>query len=227
MATAILQARIGSSRLPGKTLMEMGGKPMLWHAATTLRTSPGVDTLVLAVPEGERDDPLERLSGEWGVACVRGPEDDVLSRFVRAAEAFPDDFYFRATGDNPVLDRDNPLRTLRFLREKRADYVCEAGLPLGTLVEGFTREALLRTQREAAQPYDREHVTMYMKKSGRFHAAFPACPPDRRWPELSLTVDTAEDFARVRTVVESLYGNGVPDFLKVIDFFREKGATEP
>ncbi len=226
MATLILQARMGSTRLPGKALRLMAGRPMLWYAVETLRHAPAVDRLVMAIPDGRPDDELAGRAAEWGIECVRGPEADVLARFHLAARAFPDDVYLRATGDNPLPDRENPGRTLRVLIAGGFDYACETGMPLGSVVEAFSRAALEKAQREATRADDREHVTLCMKRGGGFRAAFPPCPEDRRWPELRLTVDTAADFERAEKIVAAVQrGPGGPDFLDVIRHCRKPAGA--
>ncbi len=218
MATAILQARTGSTRLPNKALLPMGGRPMLYYSVAALRLSAAVDRIVLAIPDRKGDDPLAELAREWGIDCFRGDENDVLARFVGAAAAFPDRVYFRATGDNPLPDPGNPGRTLIELEKTGAEYACETGMPLGTVVEAFTAAALERCGGKAMAPANREHVTLYMKESGAFRCRFFPAPPPFFHPDWRLTVDTPEDYVRVRRILESFAGQGdSPPFSQVIE----------
>ncbi|HNX96527.1 MAG TPA: NTP transferase domain-containing protein [Candidatus Aminicenantes bacterium] len=217
MATALLQARTGSTRLPGKALLPIGGRPMLYYSVAALKLSPAVSRIVLAVPDLRGDDPLEALAAQWGIDCFRGDEEDVLARFAAAAAEFPDRWYFRATGDNPLLDPGNPGRTLSRLVEAGAEYACETDMPLGTVVEAFTAAALARCHREAKTARDREHVTLYMKESGTFACRFFPAPEPFRHPDWRLTVDTPEDYRRDRRLLEALAGEGYPDFATVIE----------
>jgi len=166
--TAIIQARMGSSRLPGKAMMNMGGKPLLWYVIATLKQSPAVRQIVVAVPDTPADHVLLELARQMGVQAFGGSEENVLERFYLAARAFPDDYYFRATGDNPILDSANPERSLRYLITHRLDYACEDKLPVGCVVEAFTANALEKSFCEGTSPEDIEHVTWYIKKSGKF-----------------------------------------------------------
>lgn len=229
MATVILQARVGSTRLPGKALMPIRGKPMLFYTVETLKKSPAADRVVLAIPDNPKDDPLVELSREWGIDCFRGSEPDVLERFYLAAGQFKDTYYFRATGDNPVLDYTNLQRLLEILENKdgtggnRRDYAVEKGLPLGAGVEAFTYEALEKCYNEAHSHDDREHVTLYMKKSGGFNTVRIDAPAGYRYPKLRLTVDYPEDFQRATAIIENLYRDGIPPFDRVIEFCRQNG----
>lgn len=226
MATVILQARSGSTRLPGKALMKVLGRPMVWYSVATLRQAPGVSRIVMAIPDNSRDDILAEYAAEWGVFCFRGSEEDVLSRFQGAARAFPDQFYFRATGDNPILDIANPGRLLAVLQETGCDYAAERGLPLGSAVEGFTAEALERCHVQAVAPEDREHVTLFMKRPENgvhFRPRFPPAPPEYTFPKLRLTVDYPEDFQRASEIITALYSGGVPEFSIILDYARTRG----
>jgi spore coat polysaccharide biosynthesis protein SpsF len=222
MATVILQARMGSTRLRGKVLAPILQRPMLWYTIETLKRSPVVNRIVLAAPEKEEDEPLTELAKEWGIDFFRGSELDVLKRFYDASMQFKDDYYFRATGDNPIIDSKNPQRSLHYLIDGRLDYVAETGLPLGAVVEVFTREALERAHKEGTSPEDREHVTWYMKKSGTFNIRFVQGPPELSFPELRLTVDVPEDLKRVTAIIENLYRDGIPGFEDVITFAKKE-----
>lgn len=223
-ATVLLQARTGSKRLPGKVLRPAAGRPMLWYTVRTLQLSPGVEKIVLATTELAADDVLVEAAAAWGIATFRGPEEDVLARLAAAARQFPAGYYLRATGDNPVLDLNNPLRSLNFLLNEKLDYCAEKGLPVGSIVEVFTAEALQKADREAVLPADREHVTLYMKRSPSFRRAFPQAPDELCFPELSLTVDTRADFERAAFILEKLYRKGIPPFAEVLALCRENPA---
>ncbi len=209
-----------STRLPGKVLMELEGRPLLWYALRALRRSPAVGRVILATSFTAEDDPLEKWARDEDLPCVRGSEEDVLGRFYETACLFPDACYFRATGDNPFPDSGNPGRTLEVLLEQRADYACETGMPVGAVVECFTREALVRCHREAGGAEDREHVTLFMRRSGSFRTAcFPA-PEEYRCGGIRLTVDYPEDFRRAARIAQALFREGEPDFGRVLDYCR-------
>jgi spore coat polysaccharide biosynthesis protein SpsF len=199
-AGIVLQARMASTRLPGKALEHLAGRPLLEHCLRRLMAG-SVARVVLATTTLEEDSPLCYLATRLGVAVYRGGGADVLDRMAKAAEAFDLDPVVRATGDNPAVDVDAPRRVLAALRSLRVDYVCEDGLPVGAAVEAVTREALLRAAREARDPDDREHVTTWVKRrSDLWNLAFPAAPEALRHPELRVTVDTPADLAHVRAL---------------------------
>ncbi|HLP46711.1 MAG TPA: NTP transferase domain-containing protein [Candidatus Kapabacteria bacterium] len=223
MATVLLQARLGSVRLPGKVLLPILGKPMLHYTVETLKLSPAVDRVVLVIPMNPADDPLVDFALQHDIPCFRGSEQNVLDRFYRAACLFKDRYYFRATGDNPILDYGHPQRLLTHLIERGCDYTGERGMPVGSVVEGFTFEALEKCFKEAAAVEDLEHVTLYMKRSGRFNVSYIDAPAACYLPQLRLTVDYREDFERVTGIIEDLYREKVPLFEEVIAFSKKQG----
>ena len=196
----LLQARLASTRLPGKALEHIAGRPLLEHCLRRLMAG-SVARVVLATTTLEEDSALCDLATRLGVAVYRGSEADVLDRMAKAADAFDLDPVVRATGDNPAVDVDAPRRVLAALKSLHVDYVCEDGLPYGAAVEAVTRDALRRAVREARDPDDREHVTTWVKRHGElWNLAFPAAPPRLRRPELRVTVDTPTDLAYVRSL---------------------------
>ncbi|MCX6584661.1 MAG: glycosyltransferase family protein [Candidatus Aminicenantes bacterium] len=223
MATVLLQARVGSTRLPGKALLPILDKPMLHYTVETLKLSPGVDRVVLAIPVNPADDPLVDFAREHAVDCFRGSEANVLERFYRASLQFKDSFYFRATGDNPVLDYRHPRRLLDHLIASQCDYTGERGMPLGSAVEAFTFGALEKCFKEATSEADLEHVTLYMKQSGRFNVQYFDAPEECFYPQLRLTVDYPEDFQRVSCIIAHLYKEKIPLFEEVIAFSKKQG----
>lgn len=223
MATVLLQARVGSTRLPGKALLPIMGKPMLHYTVETLKLSPVVDRVVLAIPLNPADDPLVDFAREHAVDCFRGSEANVLERFYRASLQFKDTYYFRATGDNPILDYRHPQRLLDHLIANRCDYTGESGMPLGSAVEAFTFGALEKCFKEATSEADLEHVTLFMKQSGRFNVRYIDAPLECFYPQLRLTVDYPEDFQRVTRIIEHLYKDKIPLFAEVIAFSKKQG----
>ncbi len=199
-AGIVLQARMDSSRLPGKAMLPIGDRPLVAHCLRRL-VAAGVARVVLATTDRAQDDPLADVAAQLGVAVFRGEVDDVLARMLGAADAFDLDPVVRATGDNPAVDIQAPGRVLEALRAARADYVVEQGLPYGTAVEAVTRDALRAAAREASAADDREHVTTWVKRqTDRFRIVCPEAPAPLRRPDLRLTVDLPDDLAYVRTL---------------------------
>jgi len=215
--TAVIQARMTSTRLPGKVLRPILGRPMLSLLLERLRHSRTLDALVIAMTANAADDPLQALCESEGVAVFRGDEHDVLGRFqgALAALAPATEVVVRVTSDCPLLDhRLVDVQTGWFL-ENRADLdYASVGpvpkLPNGASVEVFSRAALDRAFVEAAAPYDREHVTPFIQRpENGFRTG--ATPVTIEAPDYRLSVDTPEDFALVTAVFEALYPRD-PDF---------------
>jgi spore coat polysaccharide biosynthesis protein SpsF (cytidylyltransferase family) len=197
-AGIILQARFGSSRLPGKALAIIGGRTVLEHCLRRLMFA-GVAPVVLATTQRPEDDALEAVAKSLGAGVFRGDTSDVLGRFLSAAEAFDFDTIIRATGDNPCVDIQAPGRLLESLRAYAADYAGEEGLPYGAAVEAVTREALVRAGHEAYHAEDREHVTTYVRRNTQaFRVLLLPAPAPLRRPGVRVTVDTPADLAHVR-----------------------------
>jgi spore coat polysaccharide biosynthesis protein SpsF (cytidylyltransferase family) len=223
MATVLLQVRMGSSRFPGKALKEIGGKPMLYYTVETLKKSPAVDRIILATSTKSENDPLEDFAKRFEIAFFRGSESNVLERLYFAATKFKDRYYFKAGGDNPIIDYENPQRVLSHLKENCLDYVQEKRMPLGSVVEVFTFDALEKCYNSASREVEKEHVTLFMKKSKSFYSSYIRAPLEYSYPELRLSVDFPNDFRRVGMIIERLYDRGIPSFNRVIAFAKESG----
>jgi len=204
----VIQARMGSSRLPGKVLMDLHGRPLLERQIERLRRSRTADAIAIATSADERDDAIAALAQRLGIASFRGDEEDVLARFAGAADTFQADVVVRVTADCPLIDPDLLDRCVaRLLDDPGLDYVSntlERTYPRGLDVEVLTRDALERAHREASDPDDREHVTRFVwRQPGRFRLGGVADGDDHsalRW-----TVDTQEDLEVVRAVFDDLY----------------------
>ena len=211
----ILQARCASTRLPGKALERIGKRTLFEHCLHRLLAS-GIDRVVLATTTRHEDDGLAELARKAGALVYRGSADDVLARFAAAAETCQLDPVIRATGDNPAVDPQGAVRLLKLLEETGADYACESGLPIGAGLEAMTAAALHYAASAATTPYDREHVTTFIKSQPRtFRIHTAAAPRDLSEPSLRLTVDTAEDLDWVRDLFERV-GRTYPTVAELI-----------
>jgi spore coat polysaccharide biosynthesis protein SpsF len=198
-AAILLQARMGSARLPGKSLAPLEGRSMLAHCVDRLRARSELPVVVVTTT-GREDDVLATEAARLDVQVVRGPADDVLARYVLAATTLGLSDLIRATADNPAVDMDAPRRTLELLRRTGAGYVLEHGLPYGAAVEAVSCAALRYADLLATEPYDREHVTPLLRRDRRFVALDALAPTALRRPELRFTVDTAEDLEAMRVL---------------------------
>lgn len=198
-AAIVIQARMGSARLPGKSLAPIGGRSLLARVVERL-LHQGELPVVLATTTLLEDDLLCEEADRLGVTVVRGSADDVLGRYGFAASLLGAPAIIRATADNPAVDLDASLRTLDILLRSGADYVVDYGLPLGGTVEAMTTAALVRAAALATEPYDREHVTPFVRRDGRSRAIDALAPTALRRPDLRFTVDTADDLDYLRRI---------------------------
>lgn len=207
---AIVQARMGSTRFPGKVLQDLAGEPLLLRVAGRVARVPNVDRVVIATSDQSRDDPVASLCRAYGYVTFRGDEFDVLGRFCAAAEAYGADHILRVTADAPFFDVDLARATLGRHLQKGADYTHSitafgSGYPAGVGSEAFTRAALIQSCHEATEPYHREHVDEYVHKHPqRFRIETLKAPAILRRPDLDLSVDAPEDLQRARDLYESL-----------------------
>jgi spore coat polysaccharide biosynthesis protein SpsF len=208
-AAIILQARMGSRRLPGKTLALVAGRTVLEHCIERLQARSGLPVVVATTTRND-DDCVADEGRRLGVEVVRGPEDDVLGRFVMAASELSLTDLVRATADNPAVDIDAPRRVLDLRRRTQADHVVEQGLPYGCTVEAVSADALFRAAALTTDPHDREHVTTFIGRDRRFVALRAAAPAAVRRPELRFTIDTPEDLAFVRALFEAAEAISAP-----------------
>lgn len=200
---AIVQARTGSTRLPGKVLLPLAGQPMLARVLRRVQRAAGVDEVVVATTRLPADDGLVELCARLQVRCWRGCELDVLDRYYEAARAFQADVLIRITSDCPLIDPEliGQAVVQYQARQPGLDYLATHEFPRGLDVEVFSHAALERAWRGATDPAWREHVTLFLyRHPEQFHLAELRCPQDLsalRW-----TVDTPEDFELVRRVYE-------------------------
>src|ERR1700675_3995041 len=221
---AIVQARMGSSRLPGKSIADVAGRPLLWHVVHRLRRAKLVDQVVIATGEQNGDDPIAEFCGSEGIACFRGSEEDVLDRYYRAAQASRADTVVRITADCPLIDPAVVDRVIARFQTGDCDYasnVLRYTSPDGLDTEVFSFAALERAWQEARKPSEREHVTPYLR-SGQFRIAniasdSPVPQGKHRW-----TVDYPADLEFVRQVYGVFSANGHFGFQDVLDLLRER-----
>jgi spore coat polysaccharide biosynthesis protein SpsF len=200
---AVIQARMGSQRLPGKSLETIGDRPLLAWTMTSVLAVADLTELVVATTEDPADDPLVALIENAGVRVHRGPVHDVLARCWAAVEGFAPDVVLRQTGDNPFCDPRVAAAQVHALVERGLDYVGIAGWPLGIAAEVCTASALAAAARESIDPAEREHVLPFVyRRPERFRLGNlnPSPPLRAGAASLRFTVDTAEDLAFARSI---------------------------
>ncbi len=200
-AVIILQARMGSRRLPGKVLADIAGRSILAHCLERLSREHVAPVVVATTTEPE-DEAIVTEARRLGTPVFRGERDDVLARYVAVARDLKAGIVLRATADNPAVDIGTAGRCLRTLARTGADHVVERLLPYGAAVEAVRTAALERSFEEAAAADDREHVTTFVKRHpARFRIFEPQAPVSIARPDLRLTVDTPADLEYMRAVV--------------------------
>ena len=210
MPLAILQARMSSSRLPGKVLADLAGAPMILRQIERLNRARRLGRIVVATSDQASDDVLAACLDRAGVAVFRGPLNDVLARFIGAMDAFGAvATVVRLTADCPLADPVVIDDTLALHAASGADYTSNTparrSYPKGLDVEVFKAEALRTAARETADPYDREHVTPFLyRRPERFRIAGLEQAADEG--EVRWTVDRPDDLDFVRAVYAGLYG---------------------
>lgn len=203
---AIVQARMGSSRLPGKVLMPLAGRPVLDHVVTRVMAAERIDGVVIATSVLRGDDAIADYCEARGWTCVRGPETDVLTRYADAVRTSLADIVVRVTSDCPLF---SPLildRMLAAFDPASMDYMStnwpQRSFPIGLDCEIMLGSALLAIAATADDPYDREHVTPHFYRNpDRFRLAGHAC--SRQLAHLSITLDTADDYQRLVELLDA------------------------
>lgn len=206
---ALVPARLDSTRLPRKQLRPIGDRAMLAYLVDRMISVPEIDEVVVAITERPVDDPLVEWATDRNLAVFRGDHEDVLGRFYSATRAFEADIVVRANGDNPLLSPAVTQTGIERLREGNFAFVtgkqAYTDLPVGIGPELLRTGLLSELNEETTDSFHREHVTSYIfDHPERFE--WEAIPAKESWeaPELSVTVDTADDLAYVRNVVSHL-----------------------
>jgi len=230
MIVAIVQARMGSTRLPGKVMMEISGKPMLWHVVDRARQAKRINQVVVATTTNPEDEKIIKLALEMGVKGYAGSQDDVLDRYYQTAKINRADIIVRVTGDCPLIDPKIIDKTIDFFLENNFDYVSTAHISKGELkstypdgldTEVFSFKALEKAWKEAKLFSEREHVTPYIWKNPTIFK----CKSLQNKKDLShmrWTVDTADDLKFTREVYKRLYKKGEIFLLKDVLDLLEK-----
>ena len=202
---AIIQARCGSTRLPGKIFMEIAGKPPLWHVVNRLTYANLIDDIVVSTTTGIKDDAVEEWCDENNVKCFRGSEEDVLNRFYNAATTFPCDVIVRVTADDPFKEPSIIDKIIKKLVDANLDLatnVFPPSFPEGLDCEVFTFDVLQTMEKTTNDSYDREHVTPYIYnnpdkfKIGNVLSNLQLS--SYRW-----TIDNKEDYEMVNVIYDN------------------------
>lgn len=224
---ATIEARMTSSRLPGKPLLYAANASMLEHLIRRLRAVPSIDQIVLATTANPADKPLVELANRLGIAAFRGDEYDVMQRVIDAAASANADVVVEITGDCPIIDPEIIEQTIRMFTAHQADYASNALLrsyPDGMDTQVFRLETLRRSAAMSNDRLDREHVTLHIRNHPElFSHLHLVAPPEIHWPELGLTLDERSDYELLKQIIEHFDANNTPLFscLDAVRFLRQ------
>ena len=200
---AIVQARMGSTRLFGKVLMDFTGRSMLAYLTERISRASSLDSVVVATTTNLFDNAIIEECERRSITNFRGSETDVLGRYVSAARACEADIIVRVTADNPFTDPESIYRVVETIASNSADYAIESNLPVGVTGEALTWKALTFIDSAAKTAALREHVTLYAKENPEaLHCAFLEPREGCGRPDLSFTVDTPEDYLYARRLAQ-------------------------
>jgi spore coat polysaccharide biosynthesis protein SpsF len=223
---AIIQARMGSTRLPGKVMKDLKGKPVLWHVIERVKQAENIDQIIIATTTHERDKIIFDKAKEWGVKAYQGSEEDVLARYYEAANKYDVDTVVRITSDCPLIDPYVIDEIVEYYNENDYTLVTNAGsdlnnrtYPRGLDTEVFSFEVLEKAYKKAEKKYQREHVTPYIYEN---YDDIYYYKNNEDLSNYRLTLDTKEDFELTKALYDKLY-NGKHNFYlnEIIEVLNE------
>jgi len=208
---AAIQARMGSSRVPGKAMLEFGGKPMLWHLIDRLRRVPGLETIVLATTADPRNDPMVAYAAAQGIPAVREPvEDDLAGRIAKVFDLVGTDHLLKVGGDCPLIDPDLLDRMVRTAVATDGDFVSNRvkwSYPLGLSADVVSRRGTRWCHENLVRAEERELFALYLRDHpAQFRVV--SIENDVDLSHHGWTVDTPEDVVFMRDIFDALYVDG-------------------
>jgi spore coat polysaccharide biosynthesis protein SpsF len=220
----VIQSRINSTRLPGKAMMPLSGKPLTWHIIERLNHVKFPHKKVLAIPHECDNKPLKDIAASTGIEYLEGEVEDVLARFIQVADKYKPQTIVRVTGDNPLIEPFCIDLMLEYHVQKDCEYTAVTGLPLGTGGEAIKTSTLRQVDAiTKGNAYHREHVTTYIREHrGEFDARWIDAPPVFLFPNMHLTVDTIVNFRLMENLYDTFYTPGnIVDLKQVISYLSQ------
>ena len=222
---AIIQARMRSTRLPGKSMICLAGKPLLQHVFDRVKKAKNVDEIVLAASDDPLNILLLDLAKKCGVKAFVGSEDDLVERYYRAALQFKADYVVRIPADNPVIHGSEIDRIIKYSIENKLEFgsniqpIYNNGYPDGIGAEVYLMETLIRLQKETLCPRNREHPHTYIHDNpDKFKVGSCKCPKEFLRPDIVLDINTPEDYLFMNALlVETI---DCPQPLHIIDIIK-------
>jgi spore coat polysaccharide biosynthesis protein SpsF len=224
---ATIEARMTSTRLPGKVLLQAAGKPMLEHLVDRLRTVSSLDGIVIATTVNASDDVLVEFAKRVGVGYYRGSEADVMVRVIGAAESVKADVIVELTGDNPLIDPQLIEQSISMFKANSPDYLSNSHIhsyPSGMNAQVFKLATLKRSASVTDAALDHEHVTLHIRNNPKmFSHLHLVAPPEIHWPELELTLDEPKDYELLKKIIEHFEPtNSLFSCLDIVRLLRQK-----
>jgi spore coat polysaccharide biosynthesis protein SpsF len=226
MRVAIIQARYGATRFPGKIFADLSGKPLIWHVVNRLNYCKRIDRILIATTVNSSDDLLEEWARKQGIFIYRGSEDNVLNRYYSAANATglkDEDIVIRITADDPFKEPALIDRVVETVENGEAVFAYNnkpPTFPEGLDCEVFTMASLEKAEKESEDPYEREHVTQYMYRHPELFKG-KNISQEKDLSYLRFTIDTEDDYKMVQEIYAKLYKENtvflLEDILKLFD----------
>ena len=213
---------MGSSRLPGKVLLEVNGKSMLEIMITRLKMVPNISQIVIATTSNRRDDPIVEEARKLGVDCYRGSENNVQERVLEAAKHFEADEVVALTGDCPLIDPQIVEHCILTFEVNNVDYLSNAvvrSYPDGMDTQVLRTAALNKSLEMVPSNEELEHVTLHIRRNTHvFRSLYLISPKETRFPKIALTLDEERDYQLINSIIE--YFDGRMDFTcgEIIEF---------
>ena len=223
---ATIEARMTSSRLPGKPLLLADNKSMIEHLSSRLKTIPIIDEIILATTINPQDQPLVDEAKKNDIGVFRGDEDNVMQRVIGAAESSRADVIVEITGDCPIIDPVIVKESIKIYLMNDYDYVSNARIrsyPDGMDTQVFSLETLKKSYSMTQSKLDYEHVTLHIRNNPNAFSHFDmVASEDLYWPELGLTLDEEKDYLLIKNIIE-YFGNSNSNFscAEILKYLRE------
>ncbi len=222
---ATIEARMTSSRLPGKVLMEASGQSMLYHLVERLKSVESIEEIVLATTVNCSDDVLIEEAKNLNIGFFRGDENNVMLRVIEAAESVNADVVVEITADCPIIDPQIIEQAILTYVNNDADYVGNANVrsyPDGMDVQVFSLHALKKSFELTSDQLELEHVTLNIRRNPKiFKHINLISPPELYWPELGLTLDEEDDYKLIKEIIEKLSHKSLFSCLDIISFLKK------
>lgn len=221
---ATIEARMGSTRLPGKTMLPIFGKPMLQLMVERVKMAKLVDEIVIATSVNKKDDVIELLANELGICCYRGSEDDVLDRVLQAAKNAEADHIVELWGDTVLIDPEIIDEAIKYYLNNNYDCIgtcLEKTFPWGMSLLIFSTKVLDEVSILTMDPSDRENVSTYIYfHPEKYKIGHLPCPPEIKRPEIRLVVDELPDFELITEIFKNFHSKNKIKFntKEIIDF---------